>query len=45
VTDLKGVPLDFRAGRLLTANEGVIASNGLLHDAVLDAIHSLTIKA
>ena len=44
VTDLNGVPLDFFAGRLLTGNEGVIASNGLLHDAVLDAIQSVTIK-
>lgn len=44
VTDLNGVPLDFGAGRLLTSNEGVIASNGLLHDAVLDAIQSAVIK-
>jgi 3'(2'), 5'-bisphosphate nucleotidase len=44
VTDLNGVPLDCGAGRLLTRNEGVIASNGLLHDAVLDAIQSATLK-
>ena len=44
VTDLNGVPLDFGAGRLLTANEGVIASNGLLHEGVLDAIQSVTLK-
>jgi 3'(2'), 5'-bisphosphate nucleotidase len=44
VTDLNGVPLDFGAGRLLTGNEGVIASNGLLHDPVLDAIPSATVK-
>jgi hypothetical protein len=44
VTDLNGVPLEFGAGRLLTGNEGVIASNGLLHDAVVDAIHSATVK-
>lgn len=44
VTDLNGAPLDFGAGRLLTRNEGVIASNGLLHDAVVDAIQSATMK-
>jgi 3'(2'), 5'-bisphosphate nucleotidase len=44
VTDLNGVPLDFSAGRLLTGNEGVVASNGLLHDAVLDTIQSATLK-
>jgi 3'(2'), 5'-bisphosphate nucleotidase len=44
VTDLNGVPLDFGAGRLLTGNEGVVASNGLLHDAVLDTIQSATLK-
>lgn len=44
VTDLNGVPLDFSAGRLLTANHGVVASNGLLHEAVLDAIQSATMK-
>jgi 3'(2'), 5'-bisphosphate nucleotidase len=44
VTDLNGLALDFSTGRLLTANEGVIASNGLLHDAVLDAIRRVTMK-
>jgi 3'(2'), 5'-bisphosphate nucleotidase len=44
VTDLNGVPLDFCAGRLLTGNEGVVASNGLLHDAVLDTIQRATLK-
>ena len=37
VTDLRGARLDFGTGRLLTRNEGMIASNGLLHAAVLDA--------
>jgi 3'(2'), 5'-bisphosphate nucleotidase len=40
VTDLRGVSLDFGAGRLLTGNEGVVASNGLLHDDVLNAIQA-----
>jgi 3'(2'), 5'-bisphosphate nucleotidase len=38
VTDLNGVPLEFGVGRLLSGNEGVIASNGHLHDAVIEAI-------
>jgi 3'(2'), 5'-bisphosphate nucleotidase len=37
VTDLGGARLDFETGRLLTRNKGVVASNGLLHTAVLDA--------
>ena len=42
VTDLRGTTLDFGTGRLLTQNEGVIASNGLLHAAVLDAVRRVT---
>jgi 3'(2'), 5'-bisphosphate nucleotidase len=37
VTDLAGRPLDFSAGRRLFSNSGVVATNGILHDAVLDA--------
>jgi 3'(2'), 5'-bisphosphate nucleotidase len=37
VTDLHGTRLDFGTGRLMTRNEGMIASNGLLHGALLDA--------
>jgi 3'(2'), 5'-bisphosphate nucleotidase len=37
VTDLDGKPLDFGRGRALTANRGIVASNGALHDAVLAA--------
>lgn len=37
VTDVRGAALDFGAGRVLANNEGVIASNGLLHVAILDA--------
>jgi 3'(2'), 5'-bisphosphate nucleotidase len=36
VTDLDGLALDFTTGRQLLRNTGLIASNGLLHDAVLD---------
>ena len=38
VTDLRGASLDFGTGRLLTSNEGLVASNGLLHTAVLEAV-------
>ena len=42
VTDLHGAALDFGVGRLLSRNEGAIASNGLLHDAALVAVHLAT---
>jgi 3'(2'), 5'-bisphosphate nucleotidase len=42
VTDLNGAALDFGAGRVLTANEGVIASNRVLHDEVVHAIQIAT---
>lgn len=38
VTDARGAPLDFSTGRTLTRNVGVVASNGQLHDVVLEAI-------
>lgn len=38
VTDLHGKPLDFSTGAVLSANCGIFASNGLLHDAGLEAI-------
>jgi 3'(2'), 5'-bisphosphate nucleotidase len=41
VTDLRGEPLDFGRGRELTANVGVLASNGLLHQAALQALTEL----
>ncbi len=41
VTDLRGAALDFSAGRLLSGNYGVVASNGHLHAAALDAIGRL----
>jgi 3'(2'), 5'-bisphosphate nucleotidase len=42
VTDLRGAPLDFAAGRLLARNEGLVASNGHLHAAVLDAVRRIS---
>jgi 3'(2'), 5'-bisphosphate nucleotidase len=38
VTDIAGRPLDFTQGRELTANRGVIVTNGLLHARVLEAL-------
>jgi len=38
VSDVHGQPLDFTQGRTLRRNQGVLATNGILHDAVLAAI-------
>jgi 3'(2'), 5'-bisphosphate nucleotidase len=38
VTDVDGKPLEFTHGRELSANRGVIVTNGLLHNAILDAV-------
>jgi 3'(2'), 5'-bisphosphate nucleotidase len=38
VTDLNGNPLDFSQGKTLRRNKGVIATNGKLHDIILDAV-------
>lgn len=38
ITDLLGRPLDFGRGRLLADNTGVFASNGPLHDEILEVI-------
>ena len=40
VTDIHGDPLDFSHGPLLKDNTGVIATNGPVHDQVLDALHA-----
>jgi 3'(2'), 5'-bisphosphate nucleotidase len=41
VTDLFGKPLDFSQGKTLVKNKGVIATNGKLHDVVLNAVKSV----
>ncbi len=41
VTDMHGKPLDFSLGKTLAHNQGVIASNGTIHDTVLEALRSL----
>lgn len=40
VSDLLGQPLDFSRGGRLTANRGVVVTNGLVHDRVLAAIQA-----
>ncbi|MFO8085663.1 MAG: 3'(2'),5'-bisphosphate nucleotidase [Desulfobacterales bacterium] len=40
VTDFKGNPLQFNLGKKLENNIGILATNGHLHDKVLDAIAS-----
>jgi 3'(2'), 5'-bisphosphate nucleotidase len=43
ITDIKGRPLDFSQGSSLKKNLGVIVTNGLIHDAVIDAMSALKI--
>jgi HAL2 family 3'(2'),5'-bisphosphate nucleotidase len=38
VTDFFGKPLDFSHGKTLENNRGIVASNGVLHDAILETI-------
>lgn len=38
VTDVAGRDLDFSLGRKLEQNTGVVATNGHIHDAVIDAV-------
>jgi 3'(2'), 5'-bisphosphate nucleotidase len=38
VTDISGKPLDFSCGIHLEKNRGILASNGILHEAVLKAL-------
>jgi len=37
-TDAFGTPLDFSRGRRLEGNQGIVTTNGLLHEAVLEAV-------
>ncbi len=43
VTDVDGQALEFTHGRTLAANRGVIATNGRLHGALLEAVRQLRI--
>ncbi len=40
VTDITGRPLEFHHGRELVANQGVVVSNGRIHQAVIAAINA-----
>jgi 3'(2'), 5'-bisphosphate nucleotidase len=44
VTDVAGRSLDFSKGRELSANTGIVATNGLLHDRVLAAVNDVIVK-
>jgi 3'(2'), 5'-bisphosphate nucleotidase len=41
VTDLRGRRFDFAAGRQMSGHEGLVVSNGALHDAALAAVADL----
>jgi 3'(2'), 5'-bisphosphate nucleotidase len=45
VTDMTGQPLEFHHGRELSANRGVIVSNGRLHQPLIEAIQTLGIAS
>lgn len=38
VTDIEGKPLDFRSGRTLERNRGIVATSGAIHGEVLAAV-------
>jgi len=42
VTDMHGMPLKFSLGRQLEANQGVVVSNGAIHDTVLQVLREQT---
>lgn len=42
ITDLSGKDLDFSHGRTLAENRGVCASNGVIHDTVIEALAQLS---
>lgn len=42
VSDLSGAPLDFHTGRSLEHNRGLLATNGRLHSAFLEALEKVT---
>ena len=42
LTDLSGKPLDFTQGRMLVNNRGVLGTNGLLHEKVLEGLKAVT---
>lgn len=45
VTDTEGRPLDFSLGRTLSANRGVVATNGPFHEIVVSAVAAARAEA
>jgi 3'(2'), 5'-bisphosphate nucleotidase len=45
VTDILGRPLELHHGSELTANRGVVVSNGLVHERVIETLRALGIAA
>lgn len=43
ITDLDGKPLDFSQGRTLPQNRGILATNGLIHEAFLSGLRSISV--
>jgi 3'(2'), 5'-bisphosphate nucleotidase len=41
VTDVNGQPLDFRHGRALEENRGIVATSGAIHERVIEAIQEV----
>ena len=41
VTDVDGVPLDFRHGRRLEQNRGIVATDGRFHDQVVEVVRDV----
>jgi 3'(2'), 5'-bisphosphate nucleotidase len=41
ITDLDGRPLDFSRGRTLANNRGIVATNALLHGAILEGLRAI----
>lgn len=41
VTDLDGCPLDFSRGARLDANRGILATNGSMHNVLLEAVRQI----
>lgn len=44
VTDVQGHPLEFTHGQRLEANRGVVATNGRLHEAVIDVLQAVGVE-
>ena len=44
VTDSSGKPLDFSIGKKLHENKGILATNGVIHEAVLQAVKKTVSK-